>query len=131
MVEGQAHLRLVPHINRHEIYAGEDFRVDDYKSGEEKQMQITARESAINLFDVDYKMFPKSHHITRAYGVFLSMGDCIFVPAFYFYQFAAEAEPRTQIGPYKPSAIMVNIHYKGNSDLLQAFYSAVETNVLD
>jgi hypothetical protein len=25
---------------------------------------------------------------------------------------------------------MVNIHYKGNSDLLQAFYGAVESGVL-
>lgn len=133
MVEGQGYLRLVPHIYRHEIYAGESFLEDDYKTGGTKSMNLIARESPVNLFDINFKVFPKAKHVAKehVFSIYLKKGDCIYIPAFYFYQFAAEAETTAVKGSYKPSAIMVNIHYKGNSDLLQAFYKLVETKVLE
>jgi len=131
MVEGQAHIRLVPHVNRHELYAGDTIYVDHAgKNHENKKIVLDPNESPVNLFNVDFKEFPNVEHVEQRYSEFLTMGDCIYVPAFYWYQFAAEAEVSVQKGKYKPSAIMVNIHYKGNSDLLQAFYGAVETGIL-
>ena len=96
-------------------------------------MDLMMRESPVNLFNIDYSDFPKAKHLDKKhiYNVYLKKGDCIFVPAFYFYQFAGEGEDQDIKGKYKPAAIMVNIHYKGNSDLLQAFYNAVETKVLE
>jgi hypothetical protein len=122
---------MVPHANRHELYAGDTIYVDHPgKNHENKKIVLQPNESPVNLFNVDFHEFPNVAHVEHRYSEFLTMGDCVFVPAFYWYQFAAEAEPSVQKGPFKPAAIMVNIHYKGNSDLLQAFYSAVESGVL-
>jgi len=95
MPEGLAQLRLVPHIYLHEMYAGKSFLEDDWHNpGKTKDMELMMRESPINLFDLDYSIFPKAKHIIKEhiYNVFLRKGDCIFIPAFYFYQFAAEGE---------------------------------------
>ena len=133
-VEGEIHMRLVPHVYRHEVYAGQSFLEDDWRNpGMSRSMDLMPRESPVNLFNNDFETFPKSRHITKEhkYSVTLKRGDCIFIPAFYFYQFAGEAAVQEKKGPYKPHAIMVNIHYKGNSDMLRAFYNAVETKVLE
>jgi len=83
-------------------------------------MELFPRESPMNLFNDDFKTFPKSKLINKdhKYRVLLKKGDCMFIPAFYFYQEAALADPYETKGKFKPPAIMVNIHYKGNSDLL-------------
>ena len=96
-------------------------------------MGLMPRESPVNLFNNDFKTFPKSRHIDKdhKYAVTLKRGDCIFIPAYYYYQFAGEASVQEKKGAHKPQAIMVNIHYKGSSDLLHAFYNAVETKVLE
>ena len=53
MVEGQASVRLVPHINRHELYAGESYYV---VNGREKtKVEVAANESPINMFNVDFE----------------------------------------------------------------------------
>ena len=70
------------------------------------------------MFNVDFDQYPNVYHVTAKYGEFLNMGDCVFVPAFYFYQYGVEAAAQEKRGDNKPAAIMVNIHYKGNSDLL-------------
>ena len=54
----------------------------------------------------------------------LAKSDCLFVPAFYYYSFTAKGENG------RP-AILVNIHYKGNSELLRAFYETVENGMLE
>ena len=45
-------------------------------------------------------------------------------------QAVAEAEPSEKLSDWKPSAVMVNLHYKANSDLLQAFYDGIENHLL-
>lgn len=84
----------MPHIYRHELYAGQSFYEDDWRTGGDKSMDLMARESPINLFNIDYKTFPKTKHMEakHRYSIYLWKGDCIFIPAFYFYQFAGEAE---------------------------------------
>jgi hypothetical protein len=110
------------------MYTGEPY----YKMEGKKKVKvdILPNESPINMFNVDFDTYPNVYHVTAKYGEFLNAGDCIFVPAFYYFQYGAEASPQQKKGDTKPSAIMVNIHYKGNSDLLQAFYAAVENGVL-
>lgn len=69
VIEGTAHLRLVPHINWNSMYTGKGTRV---------------RYSDVNLFDGDVKKFPKIKYIEQLYQEVLGPGDCIYIPAFYF-----------------------------------------------
>ena len=101
MIEGTAHLRLVPHINRHEIYAGQSYYEQDEMSKEHgnskadkngKLVKIEAFESPVNMFSWDKESYPNVNMVHHKYGEVLSAGDCIYVPAFYFVQTAAEAD---------------------------------------
>ena len=58
------------------------------------------------------------------------MGDCIFIPAFYFYKVRADAIVQEQKGDTKPSAIMVALQYQQNSALLAGFFDAIESGQL-
>ena len=57
-------------------------------------------------------------------------GDCMFIPAFYFYQVAGTAEMQPFQGDYRPAALTVSFKYKAHSRLLEAFYDAIETGIL-
>jgi len=114
MVEGTAHLRLVPHINRHEIYAGQSyFEQDEHnkehaskngntlkREGRDKGrlVHIEPYESPVNMFSWDKEAYPNVNMVHHKYGEVLSAGDCIFVPAFYFIQTAAEADTQQKKG---------------------------------
>jgi hypothetical protein len=64
MVEGTAHIRLVPHIYRHEVYAGKSYLEDDWHDpSKPKSMDLLPRESPVSLFNDDFRTFPKSKHI--------------------------------------------------------------------
>jgi len=61
----------------------------------------------------------------------LGRGDCLFIPAFYYYQFAAETTSYAdKVGKYNSSAVVVNLNYQANSDLLNAFEGLVEEEIL-
>jgi len=46
-------------------------------------------------------------YVSDIYSRDMVSGDCIFIPAFYFYQVYAESEVQEQVGDYKPTAIMI------------------------
>ena len=93
--------------------------------------KLDSDQSPINFFDPDLDNYPLFTEIQRKYTVLLHEGDCLFIPAFYFYQFAAKPgnAERTDDG-IKPSAMAVSLLYKSNSALLKAFFGAIENKIL-
>ena len=63
------------------MYAGESI-FDEISHGEGS---VALNESPVNLFKIDFELFPKVHFVERIYTEFLAAGDCIYVPAFYWY----------------------------------------------
>jgi len=53
MVDGEATLRLVPHINRPEMYAGQSSRRYNRDTHKVKVTEQKANESPVNLFSID------------------------------------------------------------------------------
>jgi hypothetical protein len=93
--------------------------------------KLDINQSPINFFDPDLDNYPLFQEIQRKYTVLLHEGDCLFIPAFYFYQFAAKPSnlEETESG-IKPSALAVSLLYKSNSALLHAFWGAIENKIL-
>lgn len=84
---------MAPHVNRQEVYAGKKMKESIYDErhygykATDKEMINT---SPIDLFDspdteINSKRFPLYKYATRS-SAFLSKGDCMFIPAFHFYQ---------------------------------------------
>ena len=48
-------------------------------------VDLDVNESPINLFNPDFVQFPSAKHINHFYKDTLQPGDCIYIPAFYFY----------------------------------------------
>jgi hypothetical protein len=92
VVDGSAMIRLVPHINRQEMYVGEKYSYFHPNRQEVKEMSLRPNESPVNLFKPDFDTYPNVKFVNKVYKEFLSPGDCIYVPAFYFFQVAGEAE---------------------------------------
>lgn len=88
-------------------------------------------ESPVNLFAPDYEKYPNLNYIKVKQSEVLSAGDCIFMPSFYYYQMIGKAEDRPGKAENKPYSLVASIHYAANSDLLQAFYNAIEDNILE
>ncbi len=84
MVDGEANLRLVPHINRPEMYAGHASQYYNKQTHKLDIIKQEVNESPVNLFSVDEVQFPNTEYIIRNYHEDLAVGDCIYVPAFYF-----------------------------------------------
>lgn len=53
---------------------------------------LPPNESPVNLFKVDTVKFPKIQYIEHQYSDSLAPGDCMYIPAYYWYQVTAEAE---------------------------------------
>ena len=85
MVDGSAHLRLVPHVNRQEMHVGESYREYDATTSSYHQVKIQKNESPVNLFAPDFTKYPNVKFVQQKYQEYLAPGDCIFIPAFYFY----------------------------------------------
>jgi hypothetical protein len=83
--------------------------------------------SPINFFDPDLENYPLFAEVQRKYTVLLHEGDCLFIPAFYFYQVAAKPQngANTDDG-IKPNTLAVSLNYTTNSALLGAFFGAIE-----
>lgn len=86
MVDGGAHLRLVPHVNRQEMYTGEPHFAPNKQTGKLEQGSDSPNESPVNMFNPDFNRYPNLKFIQQKYSEYLAAGDCIYIPAFYFYQ---------------------------------------------
>jgi len=54
--------------------------------GHEMLVDLDKNESPINLFKPDFDKFPSAKLINHFYRDTIYPGDCIYIPAFYFYQ---------------------------------------------
>ena len=88
-------------------------------------------ESPINLFNIDTEAFPSAKHIERHYSLDMNPGDCVYIPAYNFFQLNGKAKVQVPVGDYKPSALMISIQYRTHSDLLATFYEAIESGKLN
>ena len=98
--------------------------------GHEMVVELDPNESPVNLFHPDFEKLPSLQSIRDVYKEQLLPGDCIYVPAFYFYQMKGEAQYQPYKGDIKPAAITVSMKYKAHSRLLEAFYDAIEADIL-
>ena len=83
----------------------------------EMYVKLDPKESPINLFALDEEAFPSIKYIDHKYSVTLKRGDCVYIPAYYFYQVKGEgsSEYYDQEYVYAPSAITVSLKYKVHS----------------
>jgi hypothetical protein len=90
-VDGKLDIIFVPHVNRQEVYAGQ--RIIETPYDEFKGQRIDPKEAAlkqanvspVNFFMPKQKNFPLFAEATRQL-VNLEKGDCVFIPAFEYYQ---------------------------------------------
>lgn len=76
---------MVPHVNRQEMYTGQEFVIKDSARKTYRRYSADKNESPINLFNPDFSKYPNFRFITNQYSQVLQAGDCAFVPAYYFY----------------------------------------------
>lgn len=85
-IDGSLNIVVVPHINRQEVYAGEKLEGTPYDEAEfghlSQQDQINV--SPVNFFMPKKKLYPHFAQAIREV-INLKQGDCLFIPAFYFY----------------------------------------------
>ena len=82
---------------------------DHEYAGETLAVEFDKNESPINLFKIDYDLYPTAKHIGRHYSQELNAGDCIYIPSFHFYQIHGKAKVQIEKGDTKPSVIMLSI----------------------
>lgn len=87
--------------------------------------------SPVNFFDPDYNTYPLFADVGRKYTILLREGDCLYIPAFYFYQYIAKAPAIPDKDGIKPSALSVNLKYPSSSALLSSFFDAIEIKILN
>ena len=92
MIDGSAHLRLVPHINWNSMYAGQTMTTYNKETRRRTAVGLQDYESPVNLFKINFAEYPKVEYVEKIYAEELAPGDCLYVPAFYWYQVKAEAE---------------------------------------
>ena len=129
-VDGTVNIALVPHVYRQEMMPGKSTSYHHEIKGHDMLVDLDVNESPINLFNPDFNEFPSTDHIEHFYRDTLKPGDCIYIPAFYFFQIAGWAEPQPLKGTIKPAAITVTMKYKAHSRMLEAFYDAIEAGIL-
>lgn len=106
-------------------------RRNNVPTKDEKEDQYV-NESPVNLFAPDFEKYPNLNYIKVIQNELLEAGDCIFMPSFYYYQMIGKADDRPKPkSETKPYSLVASIHYVSNSDLLQAFYNAVEDGILE
>ena len=96
-IDGFIQLKLVPHVFKQEVYAGKPVRqeVGPNEYNEDPNQQSPPREheappplpnySPVNFFDIDLGLYPLFAEISRRYTVVSNDGDCLYIPAYYFY----------------------------------------------
>jgi len=140
-VDGMVQTKLVPPIYHQEVYAGQDRPLYDPLDQDKqrgpnaaglegaKTEKCLANESPVNFFDPDLQNFPLYGEIERKYTVILHEGDCVFIPAFYFHQYAAKAPAGEEREGRKPAATTLILKYKAHSQLLYGFFEAIEAKL--
>lgn len=161
LVEGSMSIVLVPHIFRQEVMGGTmapaEFRDSDTSSiwGQVANTIKAINGSPINFFNPDIKKYPYWKDVQKI-RVDMNGGDCIFIPAYNYYQFKAEnLSPRQmnkklamnpsmtahveKMEKERPAptlsdihvATIVNFKYEANSDLLKGIYEAIERGTIN
>eukprot|EP00347_Sterkiella_histriomuscorum_P004339 403360825 len=128
-IDGIIQLKMIPHIYKQEVYAGKDKLIVDpdaaavSKEKEPAKIHLDPNQSPIDFFSPDIENYPNFEEIERKYTVLLHEGDCVFIPAYYFYQYVGKAD-------VEGSLLSVALKYNGNSQLLHGFFEAIERNIL-
>jgi hypothetical protein len=87
-------------------------------------------QSPVNFFEPDTNAHPKFSSANRVYNIFVEEGDCLYIPAFYFYQFVGKAKTQPRINGAKASAIFITLKYEPTSQLMKGFMKAIENGTL-
>lgn len=78
----------MPYLYRQEVYGGKERVIIDRDADppvEPKFEKIFENQSPVNFFEPDLESYPNFSDVDRKYTVLLHEGDCIFIPAFYYY----------------------------------------------
>lgn len=93
LVDGTMEIMLVPHVFRQEVYAGEEEKgsgaFSEYQSEMASFKQHTGTletydSSPVNFFSPNLKRYPHFKNVDKL-QIRMEAGDCIFVPAYYYY----------------------------------------------
>ena len=86
---------MIPHVNRQEVYGGKKMETSIYDERHYGYQSADIQKEQINASPVDFfedssdipmkKHFPLYQYATKNYA-WLGRGDCMFMPAFYYYQ---------------------------------------------
>ena len=146
VVTGKMEIKMVAHVYRQEIYAGQRLNESIYDESPMAGGPLTQADqvnvSPVNFIAPKLQLFPHlKQEMIESYEI--SQGDCIFIPAYYFYQYTlinnldAERQPRynmrlpKKMKPKKKQmATAVNLQFQSNSKLLQGYWDAVEKNII-
>lgn len=121
------------------MYAGNGVEMSPYYDGntaEPAKLEDTVNTSPVNFFAPDMNKFKKYVH-SHDDSVNLRRGDCLFIPAYYYYQFAArnmdeslKQDMEFQSAGGKSLATVVSLKYGANSHLLEMFMGSVERGII-
>lgn len=131
IIDGTLKILMVPHIFRQEVYAGKGVEESPYYDG---NMHVDAdpadisNTSPVNFFAPDFEKYPNFEQ-SKILSANLRPGDCLFIPAYYFYQFFAHkqvGESRKEDMEFEAQgenavATIVSLRYEANSHLLDMF----------
>jgi len=129
-LEGVNLVQLIPHVYRQEMYLGQEFGLYDSQTSEFRYYKAADHESPINLFSPDLHRYPNFRFVETHYTVTLMRGDCLYIPAYYFFQLAGESEVMPQVGEFKPSAITMSMLFEASNELTDAFFAAIDDGSL-
>lgn len=105
LVDGKMDIMLVPHVFRQEVYSGkEEMSVSpfsEYQSDISKFKKHTGTfessdSSPVNFFSPNLKKFPHFKNVDKV-EVKMDAGDCVFIPAYHYYQFSASNMNQEQV----------------------------------
>ena len=108
VIQGTEVFKVVSPIYKQNIYTGV---FDEYGFDS----------SPVDLFNPDYDMFPLMKH-SNILETTVEAGDCIFVPAQYWYQSQTKGEKKT---------IMINYGFQPHSELFNIFFNGVDEHILE
>ena len=91
---------------------------------------MEVNESPVNFFDPDLDNYPNFSDIEKKYSVYLHDGDCIYIPAFYFYQYLGRSASMPEKDGVRSSSLILILKYPENSSLLGAFIDAIENQII-
>ena len=132
-LDGKVKMLLIPHVFRQEVYAGLNVQDSPYYDGNEQveaDKSDIVNTSPVNFFAKDVEEWPRMRQ-TKILSANLNRGDCIFIPAYYFYQYSAhrftgssvEEDMQFESQGGKSVTTIVSLKYETNSHLLDMFMS--------